>query len=90
MLLIFNYLMDFPHDFKLRTKQWLGAEYDLFEKAMQEEPTVSIRINPLKKAMSVDGYEKVEWCETGYYLPERPAFIFDPLFHAGCYYVQEA
>ena len=27
---------------------------------------------------------------TGYYLPERLSFTFDPLFHAGAYYVQEA
>ena len=30
------------------------------------------------------------WCDTGYYLPERLSFTFDPLFHAGAYYVQEA
>jgi 16S rRNA C967 or C1407 C5-methylase (RsmB/RsmF family) len=34
--------------------------------------------------------EQVKWCEAGYYLKERPSFTFDPLFHAGCYYVQEA
>lgn len=33
---------------------------------------------------------KVAWCESGYYLDERLTFTFDPLFHAGCYYVQEA
>lgn len=32
----------------------------------------------------------VPWCASGYYLPQRPSFTFDPLFHAGCYYVQEA
>ena len=30
------------------------------------------------------------WCPTGVYLKERPSFTFDPLFHAGTYYVQEA
>ena len=34
--------------------------------------------------------EKIPWCETGYYLPQRPSFTNDPLFHAGAYYVQEA
>lgn len=34
--------------------------------------------------------EQVPWCPGAYYLPERPAFTFDPLFHAGVYYVQEA
>lgn len=33
---------------------------------------------------------KIPWCPHGYYLPERPSFTFDPLFHAGVYYVQEA
>jgi len=32
----------------------------------------------------------VPWCEEGFYLSERPSFTLDPLFHAGCYYVQEA
>jgi len=32
----------------------------------------------------------VPWCSEGYYLDTRPSFTFDPLFHAGCYYVQEA
>jgi 16S rRNA C967 or C1407 C5-methylase (RsmB/RsmF family) len=34
--------------------------------------------------------KKVPWCAEGYYLSGRPQFTFDPLFHAGCYYVQEA
>ena len=32
----------------------------------------------------------VPWCPEGLYLEGRPQFTFDPLFHAGCYYVQEA
>jgi len=32
----------------------------------------------------------VPWSHYGYYLNKRPSFTFDPLFHAGCYYVQEA
>lgn len=34
--------------------------------------------------------EKVPWSVQGYYLSQRPSFTFDPLFHAGTYYVQEA
>ena len=33
---------------------------------------------------------KVPWSSEGFYLDERLTFTFDPLFHAGCYYVQEA
>jgi 16S rRNA C967 or C1407 C5-methylase (RsmB/RsmF family)/NOL1/NOP2/fmu family ribosome biogenesis protein len=36
------------------------------------------------------GLVPVPWSSSGYYLPERPSFTFDPLFHAGAYYVQEA
>lgn len=32
----------------------------------------------------------VEWCPDAFYLKNRPSFTFDPLFHAGAYYVQEA
>ena len=32
----------------------------------------------------------VPWSQYGFYLEQRPSFTFDPLFHAGCYYVQEA
>ena len=35
--------------------------------------------------------EPVPWCpDYGRYLEERPNFTFDPLLHAGVYYVQEA
>jgi len=57
----------------------------------------SIRINPFKLPGSSkvlpfgeDLGGAVPWTETGYYLESRPSFTFDPLFHAGCYYVQEA
>ncbi len=32
----------------------------------------------------------VPWSTKGFYLNHRPSFTFDPLLHAGCYYVQEA
>ncbi len=55
---------------------------------------VSIRINPAKAVNSISplppGASPVPWSSWGYYLPERPSFTFDPLFHAGGYYVQEA
>ena len=56
-------------------------------------PVTSVRYNPLKLPL-VSGLElpseKVEWCPYAYYLAERPSFTYDPLFHAGAYYVQEA
>lgn len=49
----------------------------------------SIRINS-KKMQPPAGLRQVPWCETGYFLEERPTFVTDPLFHAGVYYVQES
>src|SRR5579871_4175060 len=49
----------------------------------------SIRVNPAKWRNDA-ALERVPWSSWGYYLPERPSFTFDPLFHAGAYYVQEA
>ncbi|WP_276964774.1 rRNA cytosine-C5-methyltransferase [Bacteroides graminisolvens] len=86
--------MNLPADFIAYTRHLLGEEeYDKLYTALQQETPVSIRFNPLK---SMAGYrndprlQNVPWCSTGYYLDERFTFTFDPLFHAGCYYVQEA
>jgi len=86
-------------DFIQRTKLLLGDEFDIFAAALETEPPVSIRINPCKSdpfQLNAEGrlllaqMEKIPWCTTGYYLPQRPSFTYDPLFHAGAYYVQEA
>jgi 16S rRNA C967 or C1407 C5-methylase (RsmB/RsmF family)/NOL1/NOP2/fmu family ribosome biogenesis protein len=80
--------MDFPQEFRELTRSWMN-EYAQLEEALQGDAPVSIRTNP-DKAVEVRGAERVMWCETGYYPASRPAFTFDPLFHAGAYYVQEA
>ena len=85
--------MALPIDFITRTRALLGNEFDSFEAALQADVPVSIRINekkgaPIPAADTPDN--RVAWCDTGYYLPERLSFTFDPLFHAGAYYVQEA
>jgi len=68
----------------------MGDElFERYLKAFEEEPPVSIRVNGAVADSEVVG-EAVPWCCNGYYLPNRPAFTFDPLLHAGCYYVQEA
>lgn len=80
--------MALPVDFIARTRALLGEEYNQLSEALADEAPVSIRLNP-HKGITMEA-ERVPWCETGYYLRERPAFTFDPLFHAGAYYVQEA
>jgi len=81
-------MLTFPPDFIERTKTLLGSEWESFEQALQQETPISIRLNnKIKPDLS---YDKVLWCESGYYLPERPLFTADPFFHGGAYYVQEA
>jgi len=54
------------------------------------EQVTSIRVNPFKEFEISNLKFQIPWTEYGYYLETRPSFTFDPLFHAGCYYVQEA
>jgi 16S rRNA C967 or C1407 C5-methylase (RsmB/RsmF family) len=60
--------------------------------AFNEEAPTSIRINPRKipQKNNRPSVTPVPWCAEGCYLEDRPQFTFDPFFHAGCYYVQEA
>ena len=55
---------------------------------------VSVRLNPFKTPSSslpiLEGAQRVPWSEYGYILKERPVFTLHPLFHAGCYYVQDS
>ena len=56
--------------------------------ALSLSPSVSIRYNPFKITDMDSG--NIPWNKYGYMLPERPMFVMDPLFHAGCYYVQDS
>ena len=83
--------MQLPDEFTSRMKDMLGeSEYDQFDKAITSTSPTSIRVNPLKPSMDIPYGQIVPWCNTGRYLNQRPSFTFDPLFHAGSYYVQEA
>ena len=63
----------------------------LNEVHLKPNPPVSVRLNPFKNAELPFPFSKqVPWCNEAFYLSERPLFTADPLFHAGCYYVQEA
>ena len=86
--------MQLPQAFKKQMMDMLQKEYNEFESALSSTPPISIRRNPLKPVSDFNGSTlpdgEVGWCRTGEYLPTRPSFTTDPLFHAGCYYVQEA
>lgn len=95
--------MQLPSSLIESLKDVKGFNKEAFEAvhAAQEQVT-SIRINPEKSPTSPQArhplfkgdhevpVSKVPWNSYGYYLPERPSFTFDPLLHAGRYYVQEA
>src|ERR1700761_7261748 len=80
----------FPENFLSSLADEPGFDAENFTNAHQNpEAVTSIRVNPFKKSSPQPG-QQVPWCPNGYYLDSRPSFTFDPLFHAGCYYVQEA
>lgn len=83
--------MQLPSDFIIHTKSLLKDDWDRFVAALDSDAPTSIRLNKVKCGEGqLQQISKVEWCEAGYYLESRPQFTFDPLFHAGVYYVQEA
>lgn len=83
--------MNLPASFTDSTRALLGdEEYQKLVIALQQESPVSIRLNSDKMKSTFDYQMSVPWTESGFYLNRRLTFTFDPLFHAGCYYVQEA
>lgn len=83
--------MNLPAPFIDYTRILLGnEEYEKFATALEHEAPVSIRLNQWTLSALRSPQDQLPWCEEGYYLDQRLTFTFDPLFHAGCYYVQEA
>lgn len=87
--------MELPKDFIASTRSLMNEKFfNELSDALSTDATTSIRLNPKKTKINpseitlYDGI--VPWCNEGVYLKERPNFTFDPLFHCGCYYVQEA
>lgn len=97
--------MNIPSDFRsLMLECYGGTVADALCAALEStEPSTSVRLN-VRKMRAVLGEEHVRravghmesicdpvpWCPDAWYLSQRPAFTFDPLLHAGAYYVQEA
>ena len=80
----------YPAAFIDHMQNLLPGELDSFIQSLDESTPTSVRLNPTKKTNRFEDEEKIAWCKEGKYLKERPSFTFDPLFHAGAYYVQEA
>ena len=63
--------------------------------ALGRQASVSVRLNPSKfparlKYSLFPGAACIPWSPHGLMLENRQAFTLDPLFHAGCYYVQDS
>ena len=89
----------FPAQFVNDLRERLGTVLsDKILSALEEEPPVSVRVNPfkmpveeLRRHFGALAGDPVEWAPgEGFYLNGRPSSTLDPLFHAGAYYVQEA
>jgi NOL1/NOP2/sun family putative RNA methylase len=85
--------MPFPAPFEERMRRQLPTESAAFFAALQGEPSISLRLNPQKiqdfTQLEWENMTPIPWQLGGFYLSERPSFTYNPLFHAGTYYVQE-
>lgn len=79
-----------PAEFLERIKVQSYIDNLSLTEALAGPGVTSVRVNTRKWPHIISGYERVEWEPEGYYLPGRPYFTADPLFHAGVYYPQES
>ena len=83
--------MDFPAAFTGLLARSVGPERaQTVLEALAGPPSVSVRLNPAKlRECPFPDAQNVPWSPWGFLLKERPVFTLDPLYHAGCYYVQD-
>ena len=80
-----------PETFIEQLRDLLPGEWDSLVKTITTTgPSVAVRVNAARGVGMPDGARRVPWCDQGFYLDGRPAFTFDPDWHAGRYYVQDA
>ena len=71
-----------PEAFIRNIRRDIPGDADALFSVLDGTPPVSVRWNPYKTQSPAEGIP-VAWCRYGRYLPERPSFTTDPLFHAG-------
>lgn len=82
---------NFPPEFIELLKKDLGDESTALLTSLSGDSPTSIRYNPKKQQNPLfEAKSAIPWASQGIYLKDRPSFTFDPYFHAGHYYVQEA
>ncbi len=93
-----------PKGFLASMQELLGKdEAESLLQAIEQKPSIAIRLHPRKGMTNLiqcglpyseiygEPYNRVPWYSRfGIYLPDRPSFTADPLFHGAAYYVQEA
>ncbi len=79
-----------PQEFIQRMISQLGEEADDFFISLEAISPTSLRLHHRKGKSSFISTENVPWCDTAFYLDQRPFFHLDPHWHGGAYYVQEA
>ena len=83
--------MELPVAFIEQLQSIMPAQWQaLCDAITTTQPAVSVRVNSGRGASRPASAVPVPWCPTGFYLAERQQFTFDPLFHSGLYYVQDA
>ena len=83
--------MKLPDEFIEQLRGLLPDEWEKLAAAItSSEPSVSVRVNEARGVGVPQGSRRVPWCGQGFYLADRPTFTFDPGWHAGQYYVQDA
>jgi 16S rRNA C967 or C1407 C5-methylase (RsmB/RsmF family)/NOL1/NOP2/fmu family ribosome biogenesis protein len=83
--------MNLPEAFIEQLRDLLPDEWEQLATAItMTEPSVAVRVNAARGVAVPSAAHPVPWCEQGFYTEDRPAFTFDPDWHAGRYYVQDA
>lgn len=79
-----------PEAFISNMQQLLGSDYDAFYTGFFNEAQPSVRLNTHKPSDAFAHEESIAWNPQGRLLDHKHAFITDPLFYAGAYYIQES
>ncbi len=87
-------MIHLPEEFEVRMKDLLGADFEKYIKALEEEPVKAFRVNTDK--ISLEEFEKINpfsadripYVENGFYLGAEKIGNH-PFHHAGMVYVQE-
>lgn len=82
--------MNLPVDFLKEIESYRAPQLQGLAGALSADAEVSVRVNVGKNVAVRPGAERVPWCGSGFYLPGRVSFTFDPAMHQGLYYVQDA